>query len=120
MKILLTHDRFPPDFAGGGEYAVLETARALISRGVDVRVLTTGDPAIREYEGIPVRRLPIHRFRMNLAVREIAQEARSCDLILTYNYHACLASLAASRLTGKPVICTILGLYQNSWINVHQ
>src|SRR5580693_4467204 len=59
MKVLLTHHYFPPDFAGGGEYVVLETARGLLQRGVDVRVLTTGDPRITEYEGIPTVRLPI-------------------------------------------------------------
>ncbi len=44
MKVLLTHERFAPDFAGGGEYVVLETARHLRQRGVDVQILTMGDP----------------------------------------------------------------------------
>jgi len=118
LKILLTHERFPPDFAGGGEYVVLETARSLIRRGADIQVLTTGDPSIRCYEGVPTKRLAIHRYRMNFVADEIAEAARPCDLILTFNYHACLASLAAARRTNKPVVCTIMGLYQKAWIEM--
>jgi glycosyltransferase involved in cell wall biosynthesis len=115
LKILMTHERFAPDFAGGGEYVVLETARSLIRRGVDVQVLTTGIPSIGCYEGIPTKRLPIHRYRMNFAADKIAEAASARDLILTFNYHACLASLAAGRKTQKPVVCTIMGLYQKAW-----
>lgn len=115
MKILLTHHYFPPDFAGGGEYVVLETARGLRRRGIDVTVLTTGDPAITEYEGVPTVRLPIHRYGLNLAYPKIVKMARDVDLIQTFNYHACLPSLAAGKQLGKPVVCYILGLYRRAW-----
>jgi len=117
MTVLLTHERFMPDFGGGGEYIVLETAKHLKKQGVVVRVLTTGDPAITEYEGIPTQRLPISRHRMNLAAGEIAEAAAASDvdLIQTFNYHACLPSLLAGKLTGKPVVCVILGLFQEAW-----
>ena len=115
MKVLLTHHYFPPDFAGGGEYVVLETARGLMQRGVDVQVLTTGDPAIREYESVPTVRIPIHRYRFNLAFRQIQEMARGVDLIQTFNYHACLPSLAAGKRLKKPVVCFILGLCQDAW-----
>ena len=115
MRILLTHERFPPDFGGGGEYVALETAHHLRRRGVDVRVLTSGDPAITSYEGIPTERLPISRYRLNLALPAIARRATDVDLIQTFTYHACLPSLAAGRRLGKPVVCTILGLFHEVW-----
>lgn len=118
MKVLLTHELFPPDFAGGGEYVVLETARGLQQRGIDIHVLTTGDERTREYEGISTTRMPISRYRMNLAVRSILRHARDVDLIQTFNYHACLPSLMAGRLLGKPVVCYLLGLFRDVWLQM--
>ncbi len=115
MKVLITHELFAPDFAGGGEYVALETARGLQQRGVDVRVLTTGDPAMTDYEGIPTTRLPIHRYRLNFAARTIAAHARDVDLVHTFNYHACWPSLRAARSLNKPVVCQILGLFGEAW-----
>ena len=118
MKVLLTHHYFPPDFAGGGEYVVMKTARGLMERGVDVQVLTTGDPRSTEYEGIPTVRLPIHRYAFNLAYSKIRDMARGVDLIQTFNYHACLPSLQAGRQLGKPVVCGILRLCRDAWNNL--
>lgn len=118
MIVLLTHERFLPDWGGGGEYIVFETARCLQRQGIEVRVLTVGDEALTQYEGVPTRRLPISRYRMNLAVRAIARAAQGADLIQTFNYHACLPSLLAGRCTRKPVVCTMLGLFQEAWIEM--
>ena len=115
MKVLLTHHYFPPDFAGGGEYVVMETARGLIRSGVDVRVLTTGDPQIGEYAGIETVRIPIHRYGFNFAFRKIREMAHGVDLIQTFNYHACLPSLSVGKELKKPVVCFILGLCQGAW-----
>jgi len=115
MKVLLTHHYFPPDFAGGGEYVVLETARGLMRSGVDVRVLTTGDPRISEYDGIPTVRIPRHRYSFNLAHRHIRAMARDVDLIQTFNYHACLPSLSVGKKLNKPVVCFILGMCRDAW-----
>jgi glycosyltransferase involved in cell wall biosynthesis len=119
MRVLLTHEYFAPDFAGGGEYIVLEMARNLLRKGVEVKVLTTGDPAQDNYDGIRVIRLPIHRFRLNFAVWKIAALAEECDLIQTCTYHASFPSLIAGRWTGKPVICLVLGLFQDAWKPMH-
>lgn len=115
LKVLLTHHYFPPDFAGGGERVALKTARGLIQRGVDVRVLTTGDPKITQYEGIPTERIPVHRYRFNFESDRIAEMAQDADLIQTFNYHACRPSLKAAKRLGKPVVCGILGLFQGDW-----
>lgn len=115
MKVLLTHEQFAPDFAGGGEYVALETARSLIAEGVTLRVVTTGDPSITDYEGIETIRLPMHRYRMITASEKIADLAVDADIIHTFNYHACLPSLRAGRRLGKPVVCMTLGLFRDAW-----
>jgi glycosyltransferase involved in cell wall biosynthesis len=119
MRVLLTHEAFAPDFAGGGESILLESARHLIQRGVDVTVLTTGDPRVDSFEGIRTVRLPIGKFRMNLAVPEIAKLARDADLIHTGTFHAAVPSLLAGKLVGKPVVCLVLGLFQEAWHQMH-
>jgi glycosyltransferase involved in cell wall biosynthesis len=118
MKVLVTHEMFPPDFGGGGEYVVLRMVSGLRSAGVDARVLTAGDPKLTDYEGIPTTRLPISRYRFNLAVRSIIDHARDVDIIQTYAYHACLPSLIAGRILKKPVVCYMLAYYQDIWRKV--
>lgn len=115
LSVLLTHESFPPDFRGGGEYVALRTAAGLRERGVTVRVLTTGKPCIREYEGIPTDRLPISRYGLNLRSGSVAAAARDADIIHTFNYHACLPSLMAARRLGKPVACEVLALFGGAW-----
>jgi glycosyltransferase involved in cell wall biosynthesis len=115
MNVLLTHERFLPDFGGGGEYIVFRTATGLLARGVNVRVLTTGDPALRCYQGVPTERLPISRYAFNLQVGPIAAQARAHELIHTFAYHACLPSLLAARRADRPVVCEILGLFGPAW-----
>ena len=77
MNVLLTHERFLPDFGGGGERIVYETARHLMRRGVQVRVVTTGDPRVTADGGVPNVRLPVSRYRFNLALRTILDHART-------------------------------------------
>jgi glycosyltransferase involved in cell wall biosynthesis len=118
VKVLITHERFLPDWGGGGETIVYETARRLSNQGVEVRVITTGDPSIREYEGIPTDRIPIHRYRMNMASAAIEEGARWSDLIQTFNYHACRPSVRAGAKTGRPVVCGFLGLFGDAWLDI--
>jgi glycosyltransferase involved in cell wall biosynthesis len=115
LKVLFVHERFPPDYRGGGEYFVLETARRMRERGVDVHVLTTGDPADTSHAGIPTRRLDIHPYRLNLQARTIAAAAADADLIQTFTYHACLPAYLAAKRIGKPVVCTIMALFGDQW-----
>ena len=115
LRLLLVHERFAPDFGGGGEYIVLETARHLQARGHAVRVLTTGDPALTEFEGIRTRRLPISRYRLNMAWRAVRAEAADVDLIQAYNYHAAYPAVRAGMALGKPVVCGVLGLFGGVW-----
>lgn len=112
----MTHELFPPDMRGGGEMLAYEAARALIAQGVELRVMTTGNRELRQHDGIQTERLPIGRYAMNLAAGPIRRAAAGVDVIQTFNYHACLASLAAGRRLGKPVICIVLGFFGDAWL----
>ena len=118
MKILITHELFMPDFAGGGEKLVYEMAKHLQKRGIEVKVLTTGDSKIKEYDGIPTIRLKRNRFLMNFAFLKIMKHAKDCDLIQTSNYNAAFPSWLAGKLLKKPVFCFAFGLYGKRWLKM--
>ncbi len=118
MKILITHELFPPDVHGGGEKVVYEIAKRLIDKGIEVQVLTTGDPKIKRYENIPTARLPINRYLMNLAFPWILKYAKNADLIQTNNYNACYPSYIAAKMSKKPIVCLIHGMYGNNWLRM--
>ncbi|MEC9372767.1 MAG: glycosyltransferase family 4 protein, partial [Planctomycetota bacterium] len=115
MKVLLTHERFPPDFAGGGEVVLERLATELAARSIDIRVLCAGDPSLTHHNNTPTKRLPISRFRLNTAVRAITEHARDADIIQTFTYHAALPSLIAARRLNKPVFMMVLGLFGPMW-----
>ena len=115
LSVLLTHEHYLPDMRGGGEYVVHRTASALQARGMRVRVLTTGDPAITNHEGVPTERLPISRYRLALHSARIAEAAKDADLIQTFTYHASLPSLWAARRLEIPVVCEVLALFGSAW-----
>lgn len=118
MRVLLVHPHFPPDFQGGGEYIVGSIAEELHRRGVVVSVVTTGDPAQSVHEGIPVQRLPISRYRFNLALGPIARAARQADIIQTFTFHGCTPSWIAGRMSKTPVVCEVLGLFGKEWLEM--
>lgn len=115
LRVLLTPERFVPDIAGGGEPWLADLTRHLHARGVDVRVLTSGDPRLTHFEGVPTTRLPIHRYRLNLALGAITRLARGVDLIHTFSYNACLPSWLAGRRTGRPVVLTGIAFFGDTW-----
>lgn len=115
LKILVTHELFMPDFAGGGEKIVYEYTKRLAGRGHDVTVLTTGNPKIKSHEGIKTIRLPIPRYSFNLAVPWILKYAKNADIIQTNNYNAALPSFIAGKILRKPVVCIVHGVYGKRW-----
>jgi glycosyltransferase involved in cell wall biosynthesis len=117
MRVLVTHERFLPDYSGGCEYGVYHLARGLREHGVGVSVLTTGDPRKSEYDGLATRRLPVHRYRMNLAVKDVVECARDADLIQTSNYHASLPAMMAGRRLRKPVVLLVTALCGRAWLD---
>jgi glycosyltransferase involved in cell wall biosynthesis len=118
LSVLMTHEVFPPEIRGGGEYIALRIAKGLQERGIRVRVLTTGDPTITSHQGVQTERLPIGRYAFNLKVGRIVEAARTVDVLQTFNYHACLPSLLAARYLSKPVICEMLGLFGPAWLDM--
>lgn len=118
MKILITHERFPPNLYGGGERVVYELAKRLKLKGFGITVLTTGNPKIKEFESIPTIRLPIHRYLMNLAIPQIYRHARGVDLIQTNNYNACFPSLMAGKMLRKPVVCIVHCIWRHRWSRI--
>lgn len=118
LSVLLVHDRFAPDFAGGGEYVVLEIARHLQGSGQRVRVVTTGDPDLTEYAGISTTRLPLPRARLNLAWRAVAREARGCDIIHAFTYNGLYPAYRAGRALKIPVVCGVLALFGDAWLEM--
>jgi len=128
LKILITHELFLPDFHGGGEKIVYKLAKGLQEKGINVKVVTTGNPNIKEYDGIQTVRLPIRLpinkifkqgvYEMNFSLPWIIKHARDVDLIQTNNYNACLPSFLAGKIMKKPVVCLVHGVYGNKWIKM--
>jgi glycosyltransferase involved in cell wall biosynthesis len=101
-----------------GERVVYEIAKRLKEKNFEIKVLTTGNPDIKEFENISTIRLPIHRYFMNLAVPWIYKHAKDVDLIQTNNYNACFPSFLAGKLLNKPVVCLVHGMYGNRWFKI--
>lgn len=110
---------FPPDFAGGGEYVAGQIALNLHQRGHGVSVLTTGDPSVTHFEGIPTVRLPGSRFRLSFAKNRLMEMAADADIIHAFTYHGLYPSVRAGRALGKPVICGVLALFGDVWQQMH-
>jgi hypothetical protein len=101
MKILITHEIFPPEFVGGGESLMLRICLGLKERGFDVKVLTSGNPKIKSYEGIETARIPINRYMMNLTLFQILKHAKEADLIQTSSGNLCFPSWLAAKILKK-------------------
>jgi len=118
MRILIVHECFPPDYRGGGEYVVLRVAQHLLARGHEVRVLTTGDPAVTSWEGVPTQRLAMPRPRLALARAQVEAAARWSDVVYACTYFALWPSWRAARRLGKPVVFSILALFDDAWLDM--
>jgi glycosyltransferase involved in cell wall biosynthesis len=118
MRVLITHELFPPEVWRMGEKINYDIAKRLMENGIEVKVLTTGDPKIKQIDGIPTVRLPVQRYLMNLSALWICKHARGFDLIQTNNYNACLPSYVAAKLMSKPIVCLIHGMYGRRWLKM--
>jgi len=118
MKILITHEIFPPEYSGGGEFLMLKFAKMLLDEGFSIKILTSGDPKIREYEGIQTVRLPINRYWMNLALPEIIKHAKDADIIQTSSGNSCFPSWIAARMLNKPICCYVHHIMGPYWKDI--
>jgi len=55
---------------------------------------------------------------MNFTALQIAKLAKKFDIIQTMNYNAALPAWLASKLTGKPVVCLVTGVYGDRWLQI--
>jgi len=118
LKILITHELFPPDIVGGGEKLVYKLAKALVDRGHSVKVLTSGNPKRKKYNGIKTIRIPINRYLMNLSVFNIAFHARDVDIITTSSGNTCFPSWIVAKLINKPICCYVHHILGSYWMDV--
>ena len=118
MKVLMTHELFLPTCHGGGEIAVYEITKRLKERGIDIKVLTTGNQSIKEYKGIRTIRMPINRYLMNFAAPFVCKHAKDVDLIHTNNYNACFSSWLAGKWLNKPVVCWVHEVFNKKWFEM--
>jgi len=118
MKVLITHELFPPDIIGGGERLTYKIAKELINRGFQVKVLTSGDPKIRWYENIETIRLPINRYLMNFSYPFIKKHSKDVDLIHTSSGNMCFPSYLAAKSNKKPICCYIHHIFGRYWVYV--
>lgn len=121
MKVLIVHEIFLPEFSGGGEIIMYELAKGLKEKGFEVEVITSGDPKIKEYRGIKTFRVwfpgkMLRRYLFNfLAFPFVLKKGKDCDLIHTTTYNSVFPSYLAAKILGKPIVCTMLGLYGKKW-----
>lgn len=115
MRVLLLHERFPPDSGGGGEYVALRRCQALLEAGCEVEVICAGKPGPTEVEGVTVRRVGLPRQLSPLLLAQALPAARRADMIHSFTYFAAPAALAAARLARRPAVCEQLALFGPVW-----
>jgi len=115
MRILIVHELFLPDFAGGGEKLIYETASHLQKNGHEVRVVTTGNPNITSHESIPTSRIRRNRYLFNLSFWTIAKHAKWADIIQTSTYNACFPSWVIAKIFRKPIACIVMSYWGKEW-----
>jgi glycosyltransferase involved in cell wall biosynthesis len=118
MRVLLTNDFYPPDVVGGGELLTHRLAKGLIEKGFSVKVLTTGNPDVKSYDGVKTVRIPVNRHLMNILSPSIAYHAKDADVIHTSIGGVTFPSWLASKLTGKPVCCYVHHIFGRYWRDV--
>jgi len=118
MKVLIAHEIFPPEFVGGGETLMLKICLGLKERGIDVKVLTSGNPKIKFYKGIETIRIPVNRYLMNLALFQVLKHAKDVDLIQTSSGNLCFPSWLAAKLLKKPICCYVHHILNGYWKDV--
>ncbi len=127
MKIAIAVHHFPPRYQGGAEWRAYRTARALISRGHDARVIAVEhdarfgvEPTASDevFQGVPVRRLgvnverlPFHWEYANPAIGAAVSafvRAWGAELMhLIGGYLMTGAAIEAAKAAGLPVVLTL-------------
>jgi len=130
MKIAIAVHHFPPTFTGGAEWRAHRTARYLIERGHEVRVICVESITSEDigriraedgfFEGVPVRRLffnldrtpdPIRwRYRnpwMGQVITDFIREFQPHLLHLISGYLMTSSAITAAKAAALPVVLTL-------------
>jgi glycosyltransferase involved in cell wall biosynthesis len=118
MKVLFTHEIFLPEASGGGEFLIARVASMLMKRGHEVKVLTSGDPAIKQYKNIPTIRIRTNRYLMNFQLKRIIEESKDVDIIHTSSGNTCFPSWVAAKLNKKPICCYVHHIFGPYWKDI--
>ncbi len=124
LKVLFTHELFPPYTVGGGEIYSETLVKELIKRGVDVTVAAGAwcENKYEIWEGIPVYRINLSpsRYLFNVkayfALKKIIKEVKP-DIVHATTYHAAMPACLVSHLYKKPIVLSILSLYLKEWFH---
>lgn len=108
MKVALVAEHYPPHI-GGGEKVFADLARALSDRDVEVAVLTSTSGGVRgrttegrvQVQHFPWRSLFDHPIATR---RDLAEHVRSADIVVTSQYTAGPAALAAAQRARRPCV----------------
>jgi len=119
MRIVFGHELFPPDVAGGGEKLALRLAKHLKNEGHEVRIVTSGDPALKNYEGVETIRVPANRYLMNvLALPELIKQAAWADIVIASSGNMALPAYVAARHAKKPVALWVHHIFGKYWRDI--
>ncbi|MEM5875037.1 MAG: glycosyltransferase family 4 protein [Candidatus Aenigmatarchaeota archaeon] len=117
-RVLLVHEIFYPTFSGGAERILLEIIER-ISNFCSVTVLTTGDPSVRFYRGIPTYRVKTHRYFFNIfSIPYLFALGKKHDIIIANTYHSAIPSFIVAKVLKKPVVLLVHGCYRWKWLSI--
>jgi len=122
MKLAITHPYSWPDVRRGAERIVVETARALVGRGHEVTVFTSGWQPSREREG-GIETIKVRRIFKEPYKHELSFALRILPRLATGNYEAvhsmmpldAVAALLSRRLGDHTVLYDEMGIPHRAW-----
>jgi len=89
-----------------------------MKKGHEIKVVTSGDPKIKEYDEIQTIRIPINRYLMNLTLPTILREAKDVNIIQTSSGNMAFPSWLAAKILKKPICCHIHHIFGSYWRDV--
>jgi glycosyltransferase involved in cell wall biosynthesis len=122
LKVLFTHELFPPYIAGGGEIYSEILIKELVKRGIDVNVVAGAwcNDKFEIWENIPIYRVNLSptRYSFNIkayfALKRIVKKVKP-DIIHANTYHAAIPAYLVSRFYKIPIVLSVLSLFLEDW-----
>jgi D-inositol-3-phosphate glycosyltransferase len=126
IRILFVLDYYYPHI-GGGEVIFQRLAEGLVNRGHTVKVITSnnikGLPQKEIINGVEIERINTpksgDRFVFSIfSARSVLRVARQVDVIHTTAFGGALIAFLVARMTGRPILFTILEVIGVRWRKV--